>query len=450
MPSIGSQSQQSKTLAWHLSRRPTALGIQLLLTIFILAINITVTVYGRLKYGGPIDAVSTTIYTGSCDKADQYGAAVHFLINLLSTAVLGASSFSMQLLVAPTRAEVDKAHRQQKWFDIGITSFRNLRMVNRLHPFIFIVLGASSAILHLLWNSAVFNSFPFISYRTAYVTSDYLTNNITWNVADTFVAEMQTDAIKSYEKLNRTECIVRYMNPQSGAGNVVVVTTWPNNNLTLNDSSSLIESFGMTTTNNWDRIDDWMYHSPVYKDRPYSVESLLPYAHNWSVGVGDDEQWACPVEYCLGQPVFDMDNWCGIHFNQTIMFIVCGMNVVKVLCLLYTWTNSFRKQTGLDGNGEIAEIKAKPLVPEKETLVTIGDAIQSFLNTSDDCTKGMCLASQPDFEKNRWIPYQKVEKRIWEGGRVLRKFSMARKRDWILTLAGYVKNHDQCRSMELT
>lgn len=85
-----------------------------------------------------------------CDSTRQYNRWIHFTINALSTALLGASNYCAQLLVAPTRKEVDNAHSKKTWLDIGIQSFRNLRKVNLKRRTLWVLLMLSSGLLHLL------------------------------------------------------------------------------------------------------------------------------------------------------------------------------------------------------------------------------------------------------------------------------------------------------------
>ena len=91
-----------------------------------------------------------TITSGNCDVSYGLNSGLHALINVLSTLLLSASNFSMQLLVAPTRGEVNKAHRRNGWFNIGVSSIRNLRGVNPASAVVWILLVLSSTPIHLL------------------------------------------------------------------------------------------------------------------------------------------------------------------------------------------------------------------------------------------------------------------------------------------------------------
>lgn len=68
------------------------------------------------------------------------------------------------------------------------------------------------------------------------------------------------------------------------------------------------------------------------------------------------------VEYCLAQPAPEI---CSVGIAVNILVVVLVCNVVKVLCLLCTW-----RMMSLD------------------PLVTIGDAVASFLDQRDGTTEG--------------------------------------------------------------
>ena len=75
-------------------------------------------------------------------------AAVVLLINIATT--VSASNFCMQLLAAPTRQEIDKAHKNKKWLDIGVPSVRNLKYISKRRGIAIFLLATSSIPLHFL------------------------------------------------------------------------------------------------------------------------------------------------------------------------------------------------------------------------------------------------------------------------------------------------------------
>jgi hypothetical protein len=88
------------------------------------------------------------LYEASCEDTKRANVGVHLVINILSSALLGASNYCMQCLSAPTRSEVGKAHHTGNWLDIGIPSVRN------------VVSGSFATRKKLCWWVLAISSFP--------------------------------------------------------------------------------------------------------------------------------------------------------------------------------------------------------------------------------------------------------------------------------------------------
>ena len=89
--------------------------------------------------------------------------------------------------------------------------------------------------------------------------------------------------------------------------------------------------------------------------------------------VADAAQWApqgIPADHCLSEKV---EGECGYNVNIAILIVVVVCNLGKVLSMLYV----------------AFYIKDDP-------LMTVGDAVQSFLSRPDKATTGMCLISKAD------------------------------------------------------
>lgn len=91
-----------------------------------------------------------TIYKGNCARAKSLNTWLQFLINVLSTALLGASNYCMQCLTSPTRREIDRAHRQKHLLRVGVPSVRNLKAISRDRVLLWLGLGLSALPLHFL------------------------------------------------------------------------------------------------------------------------------------------------------------------------------------------------------------------------------------------------------------------------------------------------------------
>jgi len=100
-------------------------AISVLVTILLLNFIFTASVLLTTKDG--IQWIST-ISQGSRSGITRLNTFLHFLINTLTTLLLASSNYAIQLLLAPTRHEIDRAHRKGRHLDIGVLSMRNLSL----------------------------------------------------------------------------------------------------------------------------------------------------------------------------------------------------------------------------------------------------------------------------------------------------------------------------------
>lgn len=119
-------------------------------TSVVLGINLGVTIWALSTDGVTDSDNRRRLHEGDCDYVKKVNTAGHVVINVLSTALLAASNYSMQCLSAPSRTEVDDAHRRRTWLDIGTPSLRNLASIPRRRRVLWLLLGISSLPLHLL------------------------------------------------------------------------------------------------------------------------------------------------------------------------------------------------------------------------------------------------------------------------------------------------------------
>ena len=119
-----------------------------ILATVVFSLNLGVTIFSAVSRRD--DNGRKILFQGDCGRAEKMNTAIHFVINVLSTILLSASNYGMQCLSAPTREEVDKAHAEWYWLDIGVLSFRNLKKIAARRTFLLVLLAMSSIPLHLL------------------------------------------------------------------------------------------------------------------------------------------------------------------------------------------------------------------------------------------------------------------------------------------------------------
>ncbi|CAI6340112.1 unnamed protein product [Periconia digitata] len=124
-----------------------------IMSAIILCVNVGVLIFAAVRRAGFKGGFAEP-FDFAPSRMSQLSSAIHIVINVLSTLLLSASNYTMQVLSSPTRAEVDKRHRKAQWFDIGVLSVHNLTQITMKRSTLCAVLVLSSVPLHLFYNSA--------------------------------------------------------------------------------------------------------------------------------------------------------------------------------------------------------------------------------------------------------------------------------------------------------
>lgn len=329
------------------------------------------------------------VYRGTCRQAERLNTIYHLFINILSTAMLAASNYCMQLLCAPTRSNIDKAHASGVWLDIGITSLRNLRFVTWKRRALWIALCVSSLPLHLVYNSTFYAAIATNDYNVLYATEDFFKGGqydasrfpdskqlnvsaIQLQSSDAFNNRSQNTIFDSkYVQRSNIECMKDYSEDfVTEYRNVIAVVH--NDNTSQNISGSLLSVYANDVPSK-DQLNStydafaWICnrHDITVPDgeKPCREISrdLQATAGTWNAG-------GYSVAYCMIEELSTQD--CHLHFAPHFMGPVVVMNIIKCIVAFYV---AFR-------------FRDTP-------LVTLGDAIESFIKHPDPCTRGMCLAT---------------------------------------------------------
>ena len=339
-------------------------------------INLIATIVATQKAG--ISQGLGTLQSGDCNKIKRLSQWLHLMINLLGTLLLGASNYCMQGLSSPTRKEINDAHRRGTWLDVGVPSLTNLRRVSWKRIFLWGLLALSSIPLHLMYNSAVFGTLSYQKFTVFVVGENFLTgadysvtdftNSGLGYVSDSrnisTVLQLVRKTSDSLQRLENKECIEAY-SPfiVSNRGNVLVISSFQNS------TNSLLSIESGRTLGFLENLQPnlWMCNDVLNCD----VTKVEANAKNWTYGRGNQY----PVSYCLSTK---MEDQCKLQFSITIMVAVISCNFVKLVCMIIVaWKLRFHP------------------------LVTLGDAIASFLNEPDSTTDGICLAGKPPFRKRQ-------------------------------------------------
>ncbi|KAI0378510.1 hypothetical protein F5Y04DRAFT_272481 [Hypomontagnella monticulosa] len=391
----------------RLSKRDKALLIQIGVLTIVFITNVSLTIYANVRY--PAKKGVGLIYQGDCDTVQKLDQWVHLLINVLSTVILSASNFCIQLQAAPTRADIDKAHSNQTWLDVGVPSLRNFRYIGPWRQLCWVFLGFCALTFHLMYNSAVFQSLASNDYTIAVVKNSFITGaswNLTvaernrkgaaaWDEARVnppqdyhkVISDIQQEAMRgSYERKNTSDCFSLYDDYWAPQGNAVIFVK---NDTSPPEDGSLLMYVGIVP-----RWDCWAKNMWAVSNGSMAFKAVSPSSPvtNWLLGPPKYQ-----VSHCLVQPPNTAAGRCGFQFSTYIMYTVCVFNFVIGSTMVSVWVYRRRMKRGENIWTQRQDVDHGS-DPSCVGLSTLGDAIASFMRYPDNTTANMCLATKHDFE----------------------------------------------------
>ncbi|KAK6591892.1 hypothetical protein H4I96_12169 [Botrytis cinerea] len=309
----------------------------------VLIINLSLLVCAVVKYGSE-DGIGI-LYRGNCQKASWLSTVLHIAINLLSTILLNASNYTMQCLNSPTREAVDRAHAEKKWLDIGIPSWRNRGSVPNMNK-------------TLCYNSSVFLDISAQRYSTT-MASQASFSNLPKN-----------DSSANYIRLEYKQCEMIYDRKYvTGNGDVYLMIPDLFYKVDFDENGSVASNKTIDMKNYW--VDT------RGNSTGYSVGKKVSWKSTYVlIDPITDLYYYGPINSCYTETRIEQ---CKVKFSVLLMIVVIACNLIKAICMGFA-----------------------ARYVEKSPLVTLGDAIASFLRTPDPTTKGLCLVSKKDIQNHIW------------------------------------------------
>ncbi|KAI0389437.1 hypothetical protein F5Y17DRAFT_448925 [Xylariaceae sp. FL0594] len=384
--------------------RLTGLLLSVLSVLLTIDLSIILAVYSKLSGFRS----SSILFEGSCEKSSSISLSIHLAINVVSAALLASSNFFMQVISAPTREDVDVAHRRGVFTDLGVPSYRNLWYIPKLNVVFWVVLGASSAPVHLLFNSAVLETRISTDVLAVLASEVYLSGNQEWSspgVSPPATINLTADAVpltttlsdirqsldndpNRWKRIGLVECLERYNDssiPLSEYRHVIIVVSDPWSNTSTGwgmDKGHIVHSNDSTANSIWTTIylkrgkpigqaDDEF--NPPNNDLSNIID-LDKASHLLRSSTVYHERTGASLkaEYCVSEA---SAGTCKLEMQYVILTTVCAIFAVKS-SLVVAWMVNSRHY--------------KP-------LLTRGDAIESFITNPDDSTVGLCTLDRREF-----------------------------------------------------
>lgn len=407
-----------------------------------------------------------TFYRGTCNggTASRVNQGLHLIINAFATCILASSNFFMQVLNAPSRDEVDAAHTRGQSLHIGVPSWRNVTRVARSKTYAWAVLVLTSIPIHLLFNSAVFDTdWREADYNMVIASEDFVSGADYYPPGATlmftggysgfgtagfgdFNATIARDAANNGDRwavLDKQACIDYYVSCHGLAmyGNMIVVVdkknqSWARDelwdiraaNISANWTAQGVPAGGDNSLwmasecnmaasgeNPLENICDsncFKALGATFEDPGQDNGILLSTPEDWTINFfpdqvcGEDMQGyqGCidldnttrlaeeygvvpradalaplAVKYCLAEK---LDQQCGVGLSNQILLAVVLCVLVKTVTCAVVLLVTFKKDAS-------------------QPLVTLGDAIESFIVSPDQSTRGAGFVEDPDVKGTR-------------------------------------------------
>lgn len=378
----------------------------------------------------PVSANVALVFTGSCSKASSISLWSHLAINAVSTVLLAASNSCMQVLMAPTRTELDGAHQRRRWLDLGSHTARNVGSIGGRRVFLWMLLGVSSLPLHLFYNSVVVKAPTANWFHTFAVTKEFL-NGTQWNSDEddcrrsiygedrALLLEMQRNATTNqYVRLDPDKRINAYAQAQSKYAHVLVVTNetaesriiqslYRTGGSRLDSNSWLCERLAVNPPGDCDKADLLTeFRANGWKIPGVQQMKNRTTSRGLSICTTEPDHMFL-VDHCLAMPTKE-EHECAIYVGIWLLATVALCNFVKLVCLLSTLL-------GLNFN----------------PIITIGDAADSFLRERDETTVGFALLEASDVQSWVWhAELQGPQEKPWVKKSLKAKSAISRCR-WI-------------------
>ncbi|KAI0513062.1 hypothetical protein F5B22DRAFT_285637 [Xylaria bambusicola] len=320
-----------------------------------------------------------TLQTGSCSAAQNINFWVHLVVNGLASTLYAISSYIMQRLAAPGREDIDRAHDPavERPMKIGSLAFTNFIVLSKKRLCVFFLLWASSLPLHLLFNSVI----VYTSTNAEWPSHVYLTSEEEFKSIVSRTPTSAVSGVRQYDEIPKVELGEDDDLSKSLAleAQALFHQQPPMIDLRLDEC---IDTFGSGSSETWG--DVILVHSTNNQySGSYRLKSTLHSKSYLPAADEDPWQWMCGSNRfrnvtCDAKKILDSGRWmvndlvisrclarklpalCELNASLAILIAVFAAVSVKLIAIVFA-----------------------VVLGRTQSLLTIGDAIASFLEEPD-------------------------------------------------------------------
>ena len=300
----------------------------------------------------------------------------------------------MQIAMAPSRADVDKAHDKRQSLTIGVPTLKNFCNISVPRRVCWVLLAFSSIPLHLLYNSSILATKVVTEYLVTELDESFLQTGILTELPGLNSTTVRRSGVRpgtgyaevkplfdrilreahAWENLTLEQCAQSYTPFLLHDRRTLVLVT-PD----TQERRALPGLFRVVGSKTWMCDDPGTTYSPDGVDADGSAAfpcnpkkatfGFRDYRDNWHIP-------SSPM-YCLAEPY---PQECTLEAVTSFLIVVSVFNAMKVIAILCLYFESSTRQS---------------------KLYTLGDAIASFLDRPEDSTRYLCALDKESLEQ-KW------------------------------------------------
>ncbi|KAK7423112.1 hypothetical protein QQX98_001188 [Neonectria punicea] len=324
-------------------------GVTLNVLLGLLALVAAIVCLGLAGAKGKIAGGGSSIVDGDVSKVRSANWGVHTVVNILAVVIIAGANYVVQILASPTRTEVDTAHEKFTWLDIGIPSLRNLKLISSTRAALSAILLVLAVSSQIIYNALIFTIYTapganMALVSTSFVDSGSLGNNIDLKgMSRSDLVSLQTQAKDDLlVRLTSTECLSIFDDAFQTKYDAVLIITKSGSNLDVDTAKAgtLVSDF----------LDDLNKKTDS-------------------------------IEYCLAETADDAST--SLTLSGPLLAVIAFFNLFFLLALLVALALAITRN-------------------DFNPLVTLGDALSSFLEDPDPTTQDSCLMNKAEVKNGVW------------------------------------------------
>ncbi|ROV95688.1 hypothetical protein VMCG_07630 [Cytospora schulzeri] len=291
------------------------------------------------------------VFTGSCQEATSIDWGLHALINVFVMILILGANYVFQVLSSPTRPEISGAHDGRHWLEIGVPSIRNFGYIGKGRALLAMILLAVAVVTQIIYNSIIFTTQAEVNYSLIAVSESFLTGSLFHNTSSNNEGGFtQNELVELRDLASRNELTNMTNIECADLLGAAFNTKFQTILLVLegqNSENSLVDTTQAGTN--------------------------LPTGTGMPITISHDQISfdGTPIDFCLAQRSEATEGTCTVQLSFITFVVILGLNLITLVITALTL-----------------------LLRRFEPLVTLGDAISSFLRDPDPSTRTNCLLTK--------------------------------------------------------